>query len=110
MTSIRTYPNGDLNMNPLHMLLGWEAYELAERLGPEGAYREAHRRMLAHWHLLQTRFGFDDWKLVWVSPMLGVRETHRLSTPMEVLRTIWPALYLAEACKSCAQLLSGCLG
>lgn len=76
-TSIRTYPNGDLNMNPVGLLPGWEAYTL-DAAEPGAAYREAHRRALAHWHLQQTRYGFEDWRLAWVSPMLGVRETHRL--------------------------------
>jgi hypothetical protein len=77
-TSIRQYPNGDLNMNPVGLLLGWEAYELYRAGGPVAAYEEAQRRALAHWHLLQTRYGFEDWQLTWISPMLGVRETHRL--------------------------------
>ena len=72
-TSIRTYPNGDLNMNPVRLMTGREAYELGER-----AYDEAMRRSLAHWHVLQTLYGFDGWKRVWSSPLLGVRETHRL--------------------------------
>jgi hypothetical protein len=76
-TSIRTYPNGDLNMNPVGLLLGWEAFTL-ERDTPGGAYREAHRRVLAHWHLLQTRHGMEDWKLTWISPSRGVREGPRL--------------------------------
>ena len=75
VTSIRTYPNGDLNMNPLHMMKGLEAYELGDK-----AYEVAQNRILAHWHILQTRYGFQfaRWRLVWTSPMLGVRETHRL--------------------------------
>jgi len=73
ITSIRTYPNGDLNMNPLHLMTGREALELGT-----SARAVALPRTEAHWHLLQRRFGFDDWKLVWVSPMLGVRESYRL--------------------------------
>ena len=81
VTSIRTYPHGDLNMNPIHMMTGKEAYELGEK-----AHEIAQKRILAHWHILQTRYGaqnespfsFDRWRIVWVSPMLGVRETHRL--------------------------------
>ena len=34
--------------------------------------------MLAHWHLLQTRHGMEGWELTWISPALGVRESHRL--------------------------------
>ena len=68
-------------MNPIHMMTGKEAYELGEK-----AHEIAQKRILAHWHILQTRYGaqnespfsFDRWRIVWVSPMLGVRETHRL--------------------------------
>ena len=62
-------------MNPLHMMKGLEAYELGDK-----AYEVAQNRILAHWHILQTRYGFQfaRWRLVWTSPMLGVRETHRL--------------------------------
>ena len=77
-TSIRTYPNGDLNLNPVGLMLGQEAYDLARRGGAGAAYDEARRRALAHWHLLQTRHGMAGWKLVWLSPALGVRESHRL--------------------------------
>ena len=77
-TSIRTYPNGDLNLNPVGLLLGQEAYDLYRRGGPAAAYDEARRRALTHWHLLQTRHGMADWKLTWLSPALGVREGHRL--------------------------------
>ncbi len=73
VTSIRTYPNGDLNMNPLGMMSG----QLAHQLG-ENAYGEALKRMRAHWYILQTRYPFQDWKLSWVSPFLGVREGPRL--------------------------------
>jgi hypothetical protein len=73
VTSIRTYPNGDLNMNPLGMMSGKLAHELGEN-----AYSEACKRMLAHWHILQTRYPFQDWKLSWTSPFLGVREGPRL--------------------------------
>ena len=73
VTSIRTYPNGDLNMNPLHIMSGVEAYQLGT-----AARDEALQRVQAHWHILQARYGFDGWKRVWTSPALGVRETHRL--------------------------------
>jgi hypothetical protein len=73
VTSIRTYPNGDLNMNPLYLMTGVEALELGET-----AREIAFRRARAHWHLLQTQHGFDRWRLTWMSPALGIRETHRL--------------------------------
>ncbi|MDA0335472.1 MAG: FAD-dependent oxidoreductase [bacterium] len=74
-TSIRTYPNGDLNMNPLHLMTGAEAFELGSR-----AREVAFARARLHWHLLQTRYAdtFGAWKRTWMSPALGVRETHRL--------------------------------
>jgi hypothetical protein len=73
VTSIRTYANGDLNMNPLHLMSGLEALDLGEH-----AHDVAAERALGHWHVLQTQYGFDNWKLVWHSPRLGIRETHRL--------------------------------
>ena len=73
VTSIRTYPNGDLNMNPLHLMTGVEALRLDSE-----ARDIAFLRARAHWHLLQTRHGFYRWRLVWMSPALGTRETHRL--------------------------------
>ncbi len=73
VTSMRTYANGDLNMNPLNMMSGELAYELGDQ-----AYAEALKRMLAHWHIQQTRYRFADWKRVWTSPFLGVREGPRL--------------------------------
>ena len=75
VTSIRTYPNGDRNMNPLQLMTGREAFELGEK-----EYAESYRRIKAQWHVLQTRYGFEfeRWRMTRVSPMLGIRETHRL--------------------------------
>jgi len=62
-------------MNPLHLMTGQEAFEL----GPK-AYEEAVKRIKAHWHVLQANypFEFERWKMTWISPALGIRETHRL--------------------------------
>jgi hypothetical protein len=75
VTSIRTYPNGDLNMNPLHLMTGAEAFELGSQ-----ARSVAFSRARMHWHVLRTRYAdtFGPWQLTWMSPALGVRETHRL--------------------------------
>lgn len=75
VTSIRTYPNGDFNMNPLHLMTGAEAFELGDR-----ARGMAFSRARLHWHVLQTRYAdmFGRWQRTWMSPALGVRETHRL--------------------------------
>ena len=75
VTSIRTYPNGDLNMNPLHLMTGAEAFELGS-----AARDIAFQRARLHWHVLQTRYAntFGAWQRTWMSPALGIRETHRL--------------------------------
>jgi hypothetical protein len=75
VTSIRTYPNGDLNMNPLHLMTGAEAYDLGSR-----ARDVAFARARLHWHVMQTRYAepFGRWRRTWMSPALGVRETYRL--------------------------------
>jgi len=75
VTSIRTYANGDRNMNPLRLMTGQEAFDLGDR-----AYEESMKRIKAQWYVLRTKYGFEfeRWKVTWVSPMLGIRETHRL--------------------------------
>jgi hypothetical protein len=47
-------------------------------LGPEAAYAECRRRILAHWHWTQTTHGYERWELCWVAPTLGVREGPRV--------------------------------
>jgi len=75
VTSIRTYPNGDRNMNPLRLMTGEEAFDLGHR-----AYEESMNRIKAQWYVLRTKYGFEfeRWTMKWVSPTLGIRETHRL--------------------------------
>ncbi|MEE2753812.1 MAG: FAD-dependent oxidoreductase [Candidatus Latescibacterota bacterium] len=75
VTSIRTYANGDRNMNPQRLMTGQEAFDLGNK-----AYKESLRRIKAQWYVLQTKYGFEfeRWKMRWISPMLGIRETHRL--------------------------------
>lgn len=73
-TFITEYPNGDLCMNVLPTMQGAEFHNLP--------YAEAQAlcqaRMLAHWGRLQTRYGFDHYRFVSFSPMVGVRENYRL--------------------------------
>jgi len=72
---VNTYPNGDLNVN---MLPTMEGQEFLNR-GYQKAYEECRRRVLAHWHDLQTRFEeFRSRKLAHIFPALGVRESQRL--------------------------------
>jgi hypothetical protein len=43
------------------------------------AYAECRRRALAHWHHCQTTFAeFRNYRLSWIAPALGVRETRRI--------------------------------
>ncbi len=73
-TFITEYPNGDLCLNTLPTMQGAEFHDLP--------YAEAQAicqaRMLAHWHRLQTRYGFDHYRFAGFSPMVGIRENYRL--------------------------------
>jgi ribulose 1,5-bisphosphate synthetase/thiazole synthase len=72
---ISVSPNGDLIVNMLPTMEGTEFMQL----GYQKAREECQRRAHAHWHDLQTRFAeFRDYRLDWVAPQLGVRETHRV--------------------------------
>lgn len=69
------YPNGDYNVNALPVMAGREAYDL----GYAAARAECERRILAHWHHVQTVFPeFRQYRMVWVAPGFGVREGPRL--------------------------------
>jgi hypothetical protein len=71
------YANGDLNINMLPTMQGEEFLHL----GYPAAYAECRRRVLAHWHNLQTRPDFPEFKrytISWIAPALGVRETVRV--------------------------------
>lgn len=69
------YPCGDWNVNMLPTLDGAEF----ARLGYDAALAECRRRVLAHWHDLQTRFPeFRRARLAWIAPALGIRETRRI--------------------------------
>ena len=69
------FPCGDWNMNMLPTLEG----RLLAEMGAMAAYAEAVRRARAHWHALQTRYTeFRGYRLSWIAPNLGVRETRRI--------------------------------
>jgi hypothetical protein len=75
VAAVTEYPNGDRNINMLPTMEGRET----QRLGRDAAYAECRRRELAHWHDLQASFDeFQSYRLVWIAPELGVRETRRL--------------------------------
>jgi hypothetical protein len=72
---ISVSPNGDLIVNMLPTMEGAEFMQL----GYHNAREECQRRVHAHWHDLQTRFAeFRSYRLDWIAPQLGVRETHRV--------------------------------
>ncbi|MEZ5277920.1 MAG: FAD-dependent oxidoreductase [Opitutaceae bacterium] len=69
------YPAGGWNINMLPTMEGLEAW----RLGPDRARLECRRRVIAHWHHFQTVFPeWRHYRLTWIAPALGVRETRRL--------------------------------
>lgn len=75
VTSATQYPCGGYNMNMLPTMKGDEFL----RLGYHAAYAEARRRVLAHWHHNQTIFPeFQHYRLSWIAPALGVRESYRI--------------------------------
>jgi glycine/D-amino acid oxidase-like deaminating enzyme len=69
------YPNGDFNINALPVMAGRESHDL----GFERAYAECHRRIHAQWHHMQSVFPeFQEFRISWIAPGLGVREGPRL--------------------------------
>jgi hypothetical protein len=75
VAQISRSPNGDLLINMLPTMEGTEFMQL----GYHKAREECQRRVHGHWHDLQTRFAeFRAYRLDWVAPQLGVRETQRV--------------------------------
>lgn len=73
--SITQFPCTDLHVNMLPTMEGRETLDL----GIEAAYAECRRRILAHWHWLQSEFAeFRSYRLTWIAPRLGLRETQRV--------------------------------
>ena len=69
------YPTGDRNMNMLPTMSGGEFVSL----GRDKAYEECERRVYAHWHHLQKSYPeFRRFRLKWIAPMLGIRESNRI--------------------------------
>jgi arylsulfatase A-like enzyme len=75
LAHVNHYPNGDLNINMLPTMEG----EAFMRLGYDAAFAECQRRVRTHWHDWQTRFEeFRGFRVAWIAPALGVRETRRI--------------------------------
>jgi len=73
--SVHHYPNGDLNINMLPTMNGDELL----RVGRPAAHAECYRRVRSHWHYLQTGCEeFRSFRVSWIAPMLGVRESRRI--------------------------------
>lgn len=69
------YPTGDRSLNMLPTMEGAEAHGM----GHEAAYQECHRRVFSFWHHLQTCCPeFQAYRISWIAPTLGVRESHRV--------------------------------
>jgi len=69
------YPNGDYNCN---MLPTMEGEEFAQQPYDQ-AYRECLRRVRAFWRRVQQRWPeFQGYRISWIAPALGVRETTRV--------------------------------
>jgi len=73
-TFITEYPNGDLALNVLPSMQGDEFYSRSYA----ESQAKATARMHAHWHRLQTDYGFSGYRLLSMFPLVGVRESHRL--------------------------------
>lgn len=69
------YPDGGRNCNMLPLMSGEEYLSLGET----AAMGECHRRVLACWHHLQRDYPeFRFFRLQWIAPRIGVRETFRI--------------------------------
>jgi hypothetical protein len=75
VAAINHYPNGDLNVNMLPTMDGAEFL----RLGYQRSMTECQRRVRAHWHHLQKNYAeFRAFRLSWIAPALGIRESRRV--------------------------------
>jgi hypothetical protein len=74
--AINQYPNGDLNVNMLPTMDGAEFLKRGH--GP--AMEECRRRVAAHWRHVQTTCAeFRGFRLSWIAPAPGIRESSRVA-------------------------------
>jgi hypothetical protein len=75
--SATKYPCGDCNCNMLPAMEGLEYL----RLGREKAMAECRRRVFAEWHYIQQDWPEFQWyRLHWIAPAMGIRESSRAVT------------------------------
>ena len=75
LVSVFRYPNGDLNVNMLPTMQG----RAFQQYGYPAAYAECQRRVAAAWHHLQRTYEeFAHYRISWVAPALGIRESQRI--------------------------------
>ena len=75
VVSMTHYPNGDVNVNMLPTMQGITFREM----GYADAYTECRQRVLAQWHHVQMQYPeFRRYRIAWIAPVLGVRETVRV--------------------------------
>lgn len=72
-TIFNHYPDGRLNVNTLCTMEGEEYLKLGKE-----AKQIAIARTYMIWNALQKERGMDEYQLVYMFPMLGIREGHRL--------------------------------
>ena len=82
VVAVGQYPSGDLNINMLPTMEGREFLAMISA-NPAAGYQQAliecERRIRGHWRHLQTGFPeFRSFKLSWIAPALGVRESWRI--------------------------------
>lgn len=76
VASIVQYPDGDLNVNMLPTMEGIDLMGYPDR---QTAYAECQRRVLAHWHHVQTTYiPYRSLEMDWMAPALGIRESSRV--------------------------------
>ena len=74
VAKINEYPNKDLNINLLSTMDGRE-YMLLHK---EDRQYYLHSRMYAYFEFLTKQIGFDTYKIAYIFPQVGIRETYRL--------------------------------
>jgi hypothetical protein len=81
VASFTQLPNGDRMVNMLPTMEGDELLRLLEsgKSGYDRAVRECTRRVHGHWQQVRKICPeFRAWRLVWIAPALGIRESRRV--------------------------------
>ena len=75
VSAINEYPNGDLNVNMLPTMESTEFF----RLGYQKAMEICQARVWRYWEWMRREKGFGDYRIQSIFPMMGIRESWRLS-------------------------------